>query len=81
MMKRWGVWAAVSAALLIAAMFAFISFYAAVDLGYDIYPEGKSIIAFWGYSMILSFGAAIASGVFAVHLWRRSRSRPTRRPR
>jgi hypothetical protein len=46
-MSRW-LWTTATAAALLASAVALASFVAAVDLGYDAYPGGKSIIAGWG---------------------------------
>jgi predicted Co/Zn/Cd cation transporter (cation efflux family) len=43
-MKRWIVWAVMASLLLLAAAFTFMNFFAAVDLGYEMYPGGKDII-------------------------------------
>jgi hypothetical protein len=68
-MKNWHVWSGLSIAALIAAAYCFLNFWAAVDLGYDAYPGGKSIIATWCYAFL---GLACCFLVFAVvagRLW------------
>ena len=65
-MRRWLPWTICSALALIAAVLAFLNFWAAADLGYDTHPEGKAIMARWGYAMLGFFAAAVISGVMAV---------------
>ena len=65
-MRRWLTWTVCSALALIAAALAFLNFLAAADLGYDTHPEGKVIMARWGYAMLGLFAAAVISAVMAV---------------
>jgi hypothetical protein len=75
-MRRWGIWAGLSAMMVAATGYAWLNFYAAADLGYDRYPGGKAILEFWGYTVISSFVGFIATGSLALYLRRRSRPRP-----
>ncbi len=69
-MKRWIVWAVMSGLLLVAAAFSFLNFFAAVDLGYDVYPGGKEIIKRHAY---LTAVFLVCSSVCGLVAWLRRR--------
>jgi len=65
-MKSWLMWTIGSAAALTASAYAFLNFFAAVDLGYDAYPEGKVIISRWGNATLGFFVVGAVCGVMAI---------------
>jgi hypothetical protein len=66
---KWPVWSVLSAVCLLAAVFPFCNFWAAVDLGYDRSPRGKAIIAWWGYAMLGLVAAGIGFATLAIKSW------------
>jgi hypothetical protein len=72
-MKQWKIWTVVAIVLFLGALFSLMSFWAAVDLGYDRYPGGKSIIASWSYAMIGLAISSIGCAIIAASSWRASR--------
>jgi hypothetical protein len=64
-MRRWLTWSICSALALVAAAIAFLNFWSAADLGYDIVPGGKTVMARWGYAVLGFFAAAVISAVMA----------------
>jgi predicted Co/Zn/Cd cation transporter (cation efflux family) len=70
-MKRWIILAIASGLLLLGASFAFLNFFAAADLGYDMYPGGKGIIARYLYSTL---GLLVVSMACAILAWRARRA-------
>lgn len=72
-MRRWQFWSVASVLLFVAASYAFISFWAGADVGYDMRAEGRSILQFWGYSMLGLFAGAVVAAVIAVYVWVASR--------
>jgi hypothetical protein len=62
-------WIAAAAAL--AAAYAFLNFWAAIDLGYDVTLEGKRIIERWGYVVSGSVVVASVCSVLAIRARRR----------
>jgi len=73
-MKRWRIWIVLAIVAFLGAAFSFVSFWAAVDLGGDKYPGGKSIIATWFSAMLALGAAAIACVAVAVRVYRQSMS-------
>ena len=71
-MKRWLMWTACSAVALVATAIAFVSLWAAADLGYDAYPGGRAIIDRWTYAMLSFFAVAMVCGVMAIRARRTS---------
>lgn len=71
-MKLWLTWAALAGVAFVASAYAFVSFWAAIDLGYDAYPGGKAIITNWGDGALGCLVAAILCGLMAVRARRRS---------
>jgi hypothetical protein len=69
-MKRWIILAIASGLLLLGAAFAFLNFFAAADLGYDMYPGGKEIIARHLHSTLGLLVASMACAILAWRTWR-----------
>jgi len=69
-MTVWLRWTTASAVTLVAFAYAFVNFWAAIDLGFGASPARKSIIAGWGYATLGCFVAGILSGFMAVRAWR-----------
>ena len=56
----------------VASAYAFLNFWAAVDLGYDAQPQGQAIITRWAYGAFGCLVAGILCGFLAVRARRRS---------
>jgi hypothetical protein len=65
-MKLWLKWTVMATVALVASGYAFVSFWAAVELGYDAHVGGKSIITGWGYAALGCLLAGILCGIMAV---------------
>jgi len=60
------LWSSLGVLTLAGTVFAFMAFWAAVDLGYDASPKGKAILSRWSYTLlalgcgtVLFFGLAV----------------------
>ena len=73
------MWAAVAVLMLLADAYSLLNFYAAADLGYDMHPGGKSILAFWGYATVGCFAGLLIASSAALYCWRASRRASTGR--
>ena len=59
------VWSIGSIASTLVSGYAFLNFWAAADLGYDAYPEGKVIVERWGNITLVSLVVALGCGIMA----------------
>lgn len=69
----WIIWALLSGLAFIGTAGSFLNFWAAVDLGYESLPGGKSVVAGWSYALIALFACAIGFATLAMRSWRSSR--------
>jgi len=67
--NKWVVWAALAVVTFFGAILALLNFIAAINLGYDITPQGKQIISNWGYAMIGLMVSAIGFFVLTIKSW------------
>jgi len=62
-------WAALATMAFLGSMFSLMNFIAAVNLGYDITPQGKQIISNWGYAIIGLMVSSIVFWVLTIKSW------------
>jgi hypothetical protein len=68
-MKRFFLWSGLSVLALAGTGFAFMNFWAAVDLGYDSSPRGTVILNGWIYTLLgLCFATALFLGL-TIRAW------------
>lgn len=73
------LWSSLGVLTLAGTVFAFMNFWAAVDLGYDASPKGKAILSRLSYTLLaLGFGTVLFFGL-AIRAWLlRRRSLPSK---
>ena len=67
--KRVYLWSSLGVVALAGTVFAFMNFWAAVDLGYDTSPRGRVILSRWSYTLLgLCCGTVLFFGL-AIRAW------------
>jgi hypothetical protein len=77
--NKWVVWAVLAVVTFFGAILSLLNFIAAINLGYDITPQEKQTISYWGYAMIGLMVSSIGFFVIVIKSWC-SRKKTARQP-